>query len=560
MSGRGDALRLTWRITRPGMGVRLASLGLASLSLMCAIGLIATSAWLISRASEQPPILYLTVAVVSVRAFGIGRGFFRYSERLVSHSGALTGLTKLRTAIVDRIAITAPTGTREVSKGDALRTVIDDVDTVAEYGLRTLLPTATAVTVGVIVIALTAWLLPLAAVVLLAGLLTAGVLSPLVTAAATRNANLRTINLRGLYSSTLSQTLSTLDSQLATNRIEDAVENLNTLQQRLADEESRTAQGLGAATAIGIAAQGFSLIAMVFVTVPAVTNGSLPGVDLAVLMLLPLIAFEMVIGLPAAAVAKSRAQQASVRTAALLDQPDYVPDPVIPAPSSLISSAPVLAVHDLAVHWPGNPEPAIEQVNFELQGGEKLAIIGPSGCGKSSIAAALMRFVPITGAITLDGLDYGELTGDQVRRSIALCEQDPYIFDNTIAENIRFARPDATNEDVEKAARRAGMSEWLDALPQGIAARVGEHGNAVSGGQRQRIGLARILLCRAPIVILDEPTEHLDPAMAESLIENILDALADRTVILITHQPHGLSRMTRQLVLSNPMSQASATK
>lgn len=543
-------LRQVWRIIRPRRGRGLLSLFLASLSLICAIGLIATSAWLISRAWQQPPILYLTVAVVAVRAFGLGRGVFRYLERLVSHSAALRGLADLRVRLVERVAVVAPAGTAGLRRGDAMRRLVDDVDASAEFGLRTVLPTATAVVVGAAVVGLVAWLVPLAAVVLLVGLLLGGVASPWVTARVAQRAARDEVHRKGELAAELTSLFANSADVIAACATGERVERIRAIDAQLVQTESQTARGMGLAAGFGAAAQGLALIGVVLVAVPAVRAGDLSGVNLAVVVLIPLVAFEIVAGLPTAALALAKARASSDRIVSIIDRRDPVPDPAESTVVAASDAPPVLVASGVSVTWPGSSEPAVANVSFELAPGQRMAIVGPSGCGKSSLAAGLVKFAPATGSLTLADVPYCDLTGDAVRSLVGYCEQDAHIFDNSIAENIRFARPGAADEELVAVLERVKLWEWVSSLPRGIHTPVGEGGAQLSGGQRQRISLARIVLADPPIAIFDEPTEHLDPATAAALADDILDVMRGRSVIYITHNTYGLDQVDQVLDLS----------
>ncbi|MEI8083380.1 MAG: hypothetical protein WCI74_16200, partial [Actinomycetes bacterium] len=319
MSGDVGALRQVWRVIKPRRGRGVLSVLLASLALICAIGLIATSGWLISRASEQPPMVALGIAVVGVRTFGIGRGVFRYAERVVSHSAALMGLTDLRVKVVQRLAIVAPAGLGDLRRGDANRRIVDDVDTTADLGLRVLLPGVTAVVVGGAVIALTAWLLPAAAVMLLIGLLIGGVLAPWCARSVGRSAAGEQSHAKGRLAAEITEQLDTCSELVAAGATAAAMDRVRARDSEVTALERRAAAGMGAAASIGVAAQGFALLGVILVAVPAVRDGSLAGVNLAVVVLLPLVAFELVGGLPTAALALVRTRSSAERVVSLLD-------------------------------------------------------------------------------------------------------------------------------------------------------------------------------------------------------------------------------------------------
>ena len=200
--------------------------------------------------------------------------------------------------------------------------------------------------------------------------------------------------------------------------------------------------------------------------------------------------------------------------------------------------------------------------DVEVHPGDRLLVTGPSGSGKSTFAAVLVRFLePSAGTVELVGpdrsVDIRRLSGDDVRRVICLCAQDPHIFDTSVAENVRLARPGSTDLEVLAALAAAQLAGWIDSLPDGLATMVGEHGANLSGGQRQRLSLARALLAGAPVIVFDEPTEHLDDETATALAADLLRAAEGRTVVMITHRPEliGSAEWTGRVDLGRPASE-----
>ncbi|MFJ9021731.1 thiol reductant ABC exporter subunit CydD [Streptomyces sp. NPDC102259] len=521
---------------------------LGSLALGSAVGLMATSGWLISRASQQPPVLYLMVAVTATRTFGIGRAVFRYAERLVSHDAVLRMLADTRVAVWRRLERLAPAGLRSTRRGDLLTRLVADVDALQDYWLRWLLPAGSAVVVSAGSVAFTAWLLPEAGAVLAAGLLTAGVGVPLVTGAVARRAERRLAPARGV--------LATRTADLLTGTAELTVAGalpVRTAGVRAADSVlTRIASRAATATALGdgltALVSGLTVTAAALVGAQAVADGRLSGVTMAVVVLTPLAAFEAVLGLPLAVQYRQRVGRSAERVFEVLDSPEPVREPERPrqAPASPFP----LVLKGLAARHDGQGRDALAGVDLTLTQGRRIAVVGPSGSGKTTLAQVLLRFLDTgAGSYTLGGVDAHALDGDDVRRLVGLCAQDAHLFDSSVRENLLLAKKRASEEELRDALARARLLEWADGLPDGLDTLVGEHGARLSGGQRQRLALARALLADFPVLVLDEPAEHLDLPTADALTQDLLAATEGRTTLLITHRLAGLEAVDEVVVL-----------
>ncbi|MEU9308185.1 thiol reductant ABC exporter subunit CydD [Streptomyces sp. NPDC048256] len=521
---------------------------LGSLALGSAVGLMATSGWLISRASQQPPVLYLMVAVTATRAFGIGRAVFRYAERLVSHDAVLRMLADTRVAVWRRLERLAPAGLRSTRRGDLLTRLVADVDALQDYWLRWLLPAGSAVLVSAGSVAFTAWLLPEAGAVLAAGLLTAGIGVPLVTGAVARRAERRLAPARGV--------LATHTADLLTGTAELTVAGALPVRSagvRAADSVlTRIASRAATATALGdgltALVSGLTVTAAALVGAQAVVDGRLSGVTMAVVVLTPLAAFEAVLGLPLAVQYRQRVRRSAERVYEVLDSPEPVCEPESPrqAPASPFP----LVLRGLAARHAGQDRDALAEVDLTLTQGRRIAVVGPSGSGKTTLAQVLLRFLDAdTGSYTLGGVDPRALDGDDVRRLVGLCAQDAHLFDSSVRENLLLAKKGANEEELRDALARARLLEWADGLPDGLDTLVGEHGARLSGGQRQRLALARALLADFPVLVLDEPAEHLDLPTADALTQDLLAATEGRTTLLITHRLAGLEAVDEVIVL-----------
>ncbi|MFE2227115.1 thiol reductant ABC exporter subunit CydD [Streptomyces kronopolitis] len=550
---RGAALarlRGTARARRARLGLALL---LGSLALGCAVGLMATSGWLISRAAQQPPVLYLMVAVTATRAFGIGRAVFRYAERLVAHDAVFRMLADVRVAVFQRLERLAPAGLAGRRRGDLLSRLVADVDAVQDYFLRWLLPVGAAVLVGAGAVGFTGWLLPQAGAILAAGLLLAGVGVPLLSGALARRAERQLAPARGRLSTRVVEVLTGTAELTVAGALTARTEAVRRADRDLTALAARSAAVAGTGAGLSALLCGLTTAAAAVAGVQAVHAGRLEGVALAVVVLTPLAAFEAVTGLPLAVQYRRRTRHAAERVFEVLDAPEPVREPAEPADAPATPFP--LVVRGLTARHPGQDRPALDGVGFTLRAGHRLAVVGTSGSGKTTLAQVLLRFLDQeSGTYTLAGTAARELDGDAVRRLVGLCAQDAHLFDSSLRENLRLARrdrsvPDGADQDLWDALGRARLADWVRGLPDGLDTMVGEHGARLSGGQRQRLALARALLADFPVLVLDEPAEHLDLATADALTADLLAATEGRTTVLITHRLTGLDAVDEVLVL-----------
>ena len=528
---------------RPHLG-RLAVAVLAgSGALGCAVALTASSAWLISEAALQPPVLALIVAIVAVRTFALAKGVLRYAERLASHDVALRVLATMRVQLWKALVRSGPAVTRRLRSGELLARLVGDVDAQQDVLVRAFVPAASAAVVGLGTATALGLLLPGAGLALAAGLLCAGVVAPALTVSLARRAARRTAAARGAVVGGVVELLDGAADLLAFGAAAQRRAAVRMLDTRLTALERRAATATGVGTAVSVLAVGAATVVSTALGIVAVRAGALPGTVLAVVALTPLAAAELVAALPDAARRLATARPAAHRLAELEHGPVAAHEPVDPQPAPVGRT---LAARELAVRWPGADHDAVTDVDLALPAGDRLVLTGPSGCGKSTVLAALMRTLdPRAGAVLLDGVDAQELRGDEVRSRIAWCGPFSHLFDSTLRENLLLARPDAAEDDVLDAVRRAGLGDWVAGLPAGLDTPVGRHGGAVSGGERQRIGLARALLADRPVLLLDEPTAHLDAGTAALVCTDLLRTTAGRTALVVSHRPDELPGLPR---------------
>ena len=577
----------------PTARLALAS-ALGAAAFAAAAGLAATSAWLISRAAQRPPIFDLMIAITAVRAFGIGRAVFRYAERLVAHDAAYRILASLRARTYDRLCRQAP-GRR---RGELLARFVADVDAVQDRYVRFLIPAAAAGVVGAVGVAALATALPSVAAITALGLLATGIVIPLVASRTSAKADRHLAPAKGRLTAELHDLLRGAPDLIAAGATAPRLKRVQAADHDVtaAERRSAAARGLGAAltilatgatvwgaayaglevlhegaaqatqaatqgptAAVGHAfatAAGHAAVGHTFATPAghaataaahqAATHPHIPATLLAVLVLTPLALLEATAALPQALQHLRRARAAELRVREVLAAPDAVREPT--APPELPSDH-TIRVADLHVTWPGRPEPTLSGLDLDLAPGRKIAVVGPSGSGKTTLISALLRFVdPASpGAVTLGGVPLTDLRSEDVRRVVGLCAQDAHVFDSTLRENLRLARPDATEADLADVLARARLADWVRTLPAGLDTFVGEHGARLSGGQHRRLALARALLADFPVLLLDEPTEHLDPATADALLRDLL--ALPKTLLLVTHRLGGLEAVDEIVVL-----------
>ncbi|MEV7541416.1 thiol reductant ABC exporter subunit CydD [Streptomyces sp. NPDC089915] len=547
-SGGGDPLRRVRAVASAWQGRFRLGLLLGALAVGCSVGLMAVSGWLISRASEQPPVLYLMVAVTATRAFGLGRAVFRYAERLVSHDAVLRMLADLRVAVYRRLEKIAPAGLRGQRHGDLLSRLVADADALQDYWLRWLLPVGTALLVGTGSVAFTAWLLPGAGAALAVGLLVAGIGVPLVSGACARGAERRLAPARGELATRVADLLTGTAELTVAGALADRKARARDADGVLTRIASRGAAAAGLGGGLSALVCGLTVVGAAFAGAGAVADGRLSGVAMAVVVLTPLAAFEAVSGLPLAVQYRQRVRRSAERVYEVIDAPVPVADPA--EPRELPSSPFPLTLTGLAARHGGQERDALRGLDLTLEAGRRIAVVGPSGSGKTTLAQVLLRFLdPSEGTYSLGGTDARALDGDGVRRLVGLCAQDAHIFDSSVRENLRLARTGASGEELREALAAARLLEWADGLPDGLDTLVGEHGQRLSGGQRQRLALARALLADFPVLVLDEPAEHLDLATADALTADLLEATEGRATVLITHRLAGLEAVDEVLVL-----------
>jgi thiol reductant ABC exporter CydC subunit len=523
------------------------SAALGALTVVFGVALMATAGYLISRAAERPAILSLTTAIVAVRFFGLARPLARYADRLWSHDLALRALGRVRARVYGRIEPLAPAGLEGFRNGDLLTRMVADVDALQGLYLRGVGPVLVAVAAGAACVGASAAFLPAAGAVLAVGLVLAGVVVPLVAARLSRVSGRREAPARGELTAEIAELLRAAPELVAYGAQADVLDRVRASDRELDRIARRDVLGGGLADGLSILVAGLTLVGVLAVAVRAHETGSLDRVLVAMLALLAVASFESVAGLPATAHELARTLASGRRVLELVDRVPAVRDPEPPLAPPVVGSVTLEGV--TASYGAGQP-PVLSGFDLRLEPGHRVALVGPSGSGKTTVTSLLLRYLdPEHGRVTLDGHDLREYRQQDVRSTFALAGQDAYVFNSTIRANLLIGRPDAGEAELRHALRRARLDDWIDSLPDGLETLVGEDGNRLSGGQRQRLTVARALLSNAPVLVLDEPTAHLDPQTARALVDDVFDAAGDRSILLVTHRPEGLDLVDEIVVL-----------
>jgi thiol reductant ABC exporter CydC subunit len=511
------------------------------------IGLMATSAYLISAAALHPSVAALGVAIVGVRFFGISRGIWRYLERYVSHYVTFGLLARLRVWFYAAIEPLAPARLLAYRSGDLLTRVVSDIQTLQDFYVRVLAPPLVAALVGVGMWYFLGAFNGVFAVTLLGFYLLAGAGVPLLTHLLSRRLGQELIAVRAELNVALVDGIQGVADVVAFGQEDAHYRRVQALNRRLIAGQERMAWIGALQGALGNGLMNLALWTMLVAAIPLVRAGQLDGVYLAVLLLAALTSFEAVLPLPAAFGHLGATLEAARRLFEIVDAAPAVQDPAAPSP---VPRDYRLEVHDLRFRYEPGAALALDGVSFTVPTGGCVALVGPSGAGKSTVARLLLRFWDTPeGAIRLGGHDLRSYHQDDLHRLIATVAQQTYLFNTTIGENLRLARPAATEADLVRATRQAQIYEFIAALPRGFDTPIGEQGLRLSGGERQRLALARAFLQDAPILLLDEPTAHLDTLTEQALLEPLHALMRGRTTLLITHRLVGLDMAGEILVL-----------
>jgi len=536
------------RFLNPFIGWVALSILLSTATIASGIGLLGTSAYLIARASLQPSIAVLQVAIVGVRYFGISRGIFRYLERLTTHSVNFRLLAQLRVWLYRTLEPLAPARLQDFSSGDLLNRILGDVDNLENFYVRGIAPFITA---GLVMVGMGLFLGsydPTLGAILVAGMIFSGLVMPVLAYWMSKNPGKAWVNLKADFHAELVERLQGISELTAYNRIADTVSRINSFGKQLA----RSQRSLNRRSAIMDAFTGLipnlTMAAILWVSIPLFTESRLEGFLLPVIVLLTLSSFEAVTPLAQTAQVLNSSLESADRLFGLESIPVPVVDPAEPLPIPMLPYS--IHLRNVFHRYEANPDSALDAITLELNSGKHIAVVGASGTGKTTLSNVLLRLWDFdAGEYEINRVDVRCYRTADVRNLYSVISQSGYLFNATVRQNLRLAGPNASDSDVHRALVSAGLENWLRDLPAGLDTWIGEHGLRMSGGERQRLAIARAILQDRPIAVLDEPTAHLDALTELAVIQQIQQAFAEKTVLWITHRLIGLEAMDEIVVL-----------
>ena len=572
-------LLVLWNLLSRYRALLVGSVFFAMSTVLMNIGLLTTSTWLITKASEHPVMVALSLAIVGVRFFGISRAICRYGERYVSHSMAFQGLYELRVAFFKRLEPLVPRIFQSLKMGDLLGRIMADIETLQFFYLRTVVPSLSFLGVTVLGCILAYQVHPILALVILLYSILVGIVLPGVITYVLRRVPPMRLKTRGRMKETLIESIHGVVDIIMSHQELQFVQSMKTSFTTFDSWQGLWKRGVRWNQTIVLGLAQSVLLVGVVVGLWTLEGTSYGPLWVAVIAIGLQSYFEALQPMTEAslhgyesALAMERLEQLDSEEHSVSNKNKGKGVGVIDTHTSMVTNAEELQSnlgktgtdeqHEQASPLPSVPMihieslsfaydvvPVYDDLNLSIQKGEQVAIVGPSGSGKSTLFALLQRWYDYSGTISIEGVDTRTLSEDTLQSYMTYATQDIYVFHATIVDNIRLAKPSATDDEIWQALEAVQLADWVRTLPKGLRTMVGQGGMGLSGGQQQRLGMARLYLRDADILLLDEPLEGLDQVTRHLVQDQLRTLFQGKTVLYITHHIEQLHEMDRILFL-----------
>lgn len=536
--------KLLFTVLSPAKWSLVLALNFTFLTVFMNVGLLTVSAWLLASAALQPGLTYLSLAIVGVRFFGVSRAVCRYFERYTSHRMAFQGLYGLRVWFYAHLEPLAPAILKRFGAGDMLGRIMGDIEVLQFFYLRTLIPPAAAIALTILVAYGVSTIdNSLVAPIVLAAFIL-GLVLPLVVYAHNKQSLTAVGPQQGEYKSLLSDTMDSLEDvisygneQLVYNRIQHMMSTVDA-------NKGIIERGMNLGNTLFLGGVQITVV-IVAILAANVLTGAWASVMVAVAAIGTQAWFEALQPMIAAVHHGAESKVATSRLMALSHEPIPVMEPKAPKPFNANRE---ITFTDVSFGYDAHRR-IYEHLRLDITQGQSIAIVGASGSGKTTLFNMLERLYDYGGSIHVGDVELKDISIDTWRNALGTITQDTYIFHASFEDNIRLARPDASETDLEYAIYRASLRSVVERLPEGIHTIVGSGGHGLSGGERQRVALARLFLRKPQVVLLDEPLEGLDQVTRKALHRDLMEYVQDKTCLYITHQLEGLEQMDRILFM-----------
>ena len=536
--------KLLFTVLSPAKWSLVLALIFTFLTVFMNVGLLTVSAWLLASAALQPGLTYLSLAIVGVRFFGVSRAVCRYFERYTSHRMAFQGLYGLRIWFYAHLEPLAPAILKRFGAGDMLGRIMGDIEVLQFFYLRTLIPPAAAIALTILVAYGVSTIdNSLVAPIVLAALVL-GLVLPLGVYAHNKQSLTAIGPQQGEYKSLLSDTMDSLEDVISYGNEQLVYDRIQHMMSTIDANKGIIERGMNLGNTLFLGGVQITVVIVAILAAHALT-GAWASVMVAVAAIGTQAWFEALQPMIAAVHHGAESKVATSRLIALADEPIPVVEPNAPKPFNANRE---ITFTDVSFGYDAHRR-IYEHLRLDIKQGQSIAIVGASGSGKTTLFNMLERLYDYSGSIHVGDVELKDISIDTWRNALGTITQDTYIFHASFEDNIRLARPDASETDLEYAIDRASLRSVVERLPDGIHTIVGSGGHGLSGGERQRVALARLFLRKPQVVLLDEPLEGLDQVTRKALHRDLMEYVQDKTCLYITHQLEGLEHMDRILFM-----------